>query len=135
MLTQYQNTVILTTLCSTKAPEAKIATHASPFNSIPIPPLYTLPRSSHFPKIFCNDILDPNWELPIFCVALDGCPTRMTCGNLSSFVRRTCPIHLNLFLIVTLDSDIGPIFGVNLLFEIQSDDQNNQWTGFSLENI
>ena len=63
---------------------------------------------------------DPNRERPAFCLALEGSPNRTIFGNLSSFICRTCPNHLNLSLIIALESGIEPHFSYNLLFKTLS---------------
>ena len=56
-----------------------------------------------------------------FCVATVGWPKRTIVDNLSSFICRTWPSHLNLFFfIIALKSGIEPHFSYNLLFEIRS---------------
>ena len=59
----------------------------------------------------------PRQGRPAFRVAPDEWPIL---GNLSSFIRRTWPSHLNLYFIVALESGIEPHFSYNLLFEIRS---------------
>ena len=58
----------------------------------------------------------PRRGRPAFRLALDGWPKRTNFSNLSSFIRITCPNHLNL----TLESGIEPHFSYSLLFEIRS---------------
>ena len=41
-------------------------------------------------------------------------------GNLSSFIRRTCPNHLNLSFIIALESRNEPHFSYNPLFQMRS---------------
>ena len=62
----------------------------------------------------------PRQGRPAFLLALDGWPKRTIFGNLSSFIRRTWPSHLNLSFIIALESGIEPHFSYNLLFEIRS---------------
>ena len=57
---------------------------------------------------------------PVFCLALNGWPRRTIFGILSSFVRRTCPSHLNLSFIIAVESGTEPHFLNSLLFEIRS---------------
>ena len=47
---------------------------------------------------------------PTFRLALAGWLKRIIFSNLSPFIRRTCPSHLNLFLIIDLESEIEPHF-------------------------
>ena len=61
----------------------------------------------------------PRQGRPTFRVALDGWPKRTIFGNLSSFIRRTWPSHLNLYFILAPESGIEPHFSYNLLFEIR----------------
>jgi hypothetical protein len=53
-------------------------------------------------------------------LTLDSWPTRTILGNLSSFIHRMCPSHLNLSLIIALESGIEPHFVYSLLFDIRS---------------
>ena len=62
----------------------------------------------------------PRQGRPAFRVAPDGWPKRTIFGNLSSFIRRTWPSHLNLSFIIAPESGIEPHFSYNLLFEIRS---------------
>ena len=62
----------------------------------------------------------PRQGRPAFRVAPDGWPKRTLFGNLSSFIRRTWPSHLNLSFIIAPESGIEPHFSYNLLFEIRS---------------
>ena len=62
----------------------------------------------------------PKGGRPDFHGAPDGWPKRTIFGNLSSFIRRTWPSHLNLSFIIALYSGIEPHFSCNLLFEIRS---------------
>ena len=62
----------------------------------------------------------PRQGRPAFRVAPDGWPKRTILGNLSSFIRRTWPRHLNLSFIIAPESGIEPHFSYNLLFEIRS---------------
>ena len=55
-----------------------------------------------------------------FRLALNGWPKRTILGNLSSFIRKTCPSHLNLSFIIALESGIEPHYSYSLLFEIRS---------------
>ena len=61
-----------------------------------------------------------NQGQPPFCLALDGWPAKTLFGNLSSFIRRTCPVHLNFSLITARESLIEPHFSYSLLLEIRS---------------
>ena len=62
----------------------------------------------------------PNQGRSVFCLALDGWPKRTIFGNLSSFICRSCPSHLNLYFVIALESGIEPHFSYSLLFEIWS---------------
>ena len=62
----------------------------------------------------------PRQGRPAFRVAPDGWPKRTIFGNMSSFIRRTWPSHLNLSFIIAPESRIEPHFSYNLLFEIRS---------------
>ena len=62
----------------------------------------------------------PNRGRPAIRLALDGSPKRTIFGNLSSFIHRTCPWHLNLSLIIVIESEIEPQFLYSLLFELRS---------------
>ena len=62
----------------------------------------------------------PNHGRPVFCLPLDGWPTRTIFGNLSSFIHRTCLSHFKLSPIVVLETGIEPHFSHSLLFEIRS---------------
>ena len=62
----------------------------------------------------------PRQGQPAFFVAPDGWPKRTIFGNLSSFICRMWPSHLNLSSIIAPESRIEPHFSYNLLFEIQS---------------
>jgi len=61
----------------------------------------------------------PVWGRPAFHLALDGWPTWTIISNLSSFIRRKCPSHLNFSLIVALESMIEPCFSYSLFFEVR----------------
>ena len=62
----------------------------------------------------------PRQGRPAFRVAPDGWPKRTIFSNLSSFIRRTWPSHLNLSFIIAPESGIEPHFSYSLLFEIRS---------------
>ena len=62
----------------------------------------------------------PRRGRPAFRVAPDGWPKKTIFGNLSSFIRRTWPSHLNLSFIIALERGIESHFSYNLLFEIRS---------------
>ena len=70
----------------------------------------------------------PNRGRPAFRLILDSWPKRTIFSSLSSFIRKACPNHLNLSLIIVIESGIEPHFSHILLFEIrsvsQSDTQN-----------
>ena len=112
--------LLLTTNRSNKPPEANTAAHAPPSQSLQCLPLYTLPGSSNFSEILFMTSSHPNRGRPALRLALDGWPKRTIFGNFSSFIRGTCPGHLNLYLIIALDSGIEPHFSYWLLFEIRS---------------
>ena len=111
--------------CSTTPPASNTATHAPPpISSIKgslHPSLFTpfqdIPIS--FKSLFMTSS-QPRRGRPAFRVAPDGWPKRTIFGNLSSFVCRTWPSHLNLSFIISLDSGIEPHFSYKLLFEIRS---------------
>ena len=52
----------------------------------------------------------PDRGRPAFLLVLDGWPIRTIFGNLSSFIRRTCPNHLTLSFIIALESGIETHF-------------------------
>jgi hypothetical protein len=109
----------------TKPPEANTATYAPPLpQSIKSLPLYTLPRSSHFPQISSCNILplfSSHWgRRPTFLLTLDGWMKRTILGNLPSFIRRTSPSHLILSCIIAIESGIETHFSNSLLFKIRS---------------
>ena len=83
-------------------------------------PLYTIPRSSRLPQIFLMTFSHPIRKRPVLRSALDGWPISVIFGSLLSFIGRTCPSVLNLFLIIALVSRVEPYFSHSLLFEIQS---------------
>ena len=62
----------------------------------------------------------PSWRLYAFCLALDGSLKITVLGNVSSFFHRTCPSHLNLFLIIALEKGIGSHFSYSFLIQIRS---------------
>ena len=62
----------------------------------------------------------PRQGWPAFRLTADGWPKRTIFGNLSSFIRRTWPNHLNLSFIIALESRIEPHITYSLLFEIRS---------------
>ena len=57
---------------------------------------------------------------PTFRLVLYAWPKRTICGNLTSFIYRTCPRHLNLSVIIALKCWFEPHFLYSLLFEIRS---------------
>ena len=62
----------------------------------------------------------PNRGRLAFYLSLHGWPKWTIFGNLSSFIRWTCPSHLNLSLITALKSWIEPRFPYSLPFEMRS---------------
>ena len=71
-------------------------------------------------QLFFMTSFHPRRGRPTFRLVLDGWPERTIFGNLSSLFRRTCPSHLNLSLIVALESGIESYFSYSLLFKIRS---------------
>ena len=100
-----------TTHCSTKLPEGNTATHAS-----------AVPQSIH------TLLFTPSSEVPIsltlflmtsfhsirgrlvFCSVPDGWQRGTIFGNLTSFIRKRCPSHLNISFFITLRSGMEPYF-------------------------
>ena len=62
----------------------------------------------------------PNRGRPDFRLALDCWPKRTIFGNLSSFIHRTGPSHLNHSHIIALETGLEPHFSYSQLFEIRS---------------
>jgi len=62
----------------------------------------------------------PRRRRPAFRLTLYGWQKRKIFGNLSSFIRRTWPSHLNLSFIIALESEIEPHSLQSLLFELRA---------------
>ena len=71
-------------------------------------------------KRFCHLKFKDNWERTALRLALDGWLKMTIFGNLSSFIRRRGPSHLNLYLLIALESEIEEHFSHSLLFDIRS---------------
>jgi len=83
--------------------------------------LFTPSQEVHIPfNYFLTTSSHPKRGRPAFCWALDGWPKRTIFGNLSSFICRMCPSHLNLSPILALEIRIEPQLLCNLLLEIHS---------------
>ena len=112
--------LLTTTHCSTKPPKASTAPDCPPHSNLFNASLST--PSGEFPISLKSFLVSsqPNWGRAAFPLALDVWPKGTIFGNMSSFVSRTGPSHLNLSLIVALESGIEPPFSYSLLFEKQS---------------
>jgi hypothetical protein len=67
--------------------------------------------------MFLYDILSPLLQTTYFPLS---CIRWTKKGNLSCFIRRTCPSHLNPSLIIALENKIEPQFSHSLLFDKRS---------------
>ena len=66
-------------------------------------PIYSKPLSLHLPRKF--------WQgQPAFHFSLEGWLRRTIFGNMSSFIGKTWPSHLNLSVTIALESGIEPHF-------------------------
>ena len=86
-------------------------------------PIYSLhpPRKFPFPLNISFMVSSHSRRgRPAFHLTLDDWSKRTIFGNLTSFIRRTCPSHLNLSFITALEIGIEPHFSYILLFEIRS---------------
>ena len=63
----------------------------------------------------------PRQGRPAFPVAPDGWPKRIIFGNVSSFIRRTLPSHLNLSFIIAPESGIEPHFSKTEVMKLKTE--------------
>ena len=112
--------LLLRTHYSNKPPETNKAIHTPPssqsIKSLFMPSIDVSISLKSFFVIYYH----PNCRRPVFCLALNSCWKGTIFCNLSSFICRTCPSHLNLSLNVVFKSRIEPHFPLSLLFEIWS---------------
>ena len=117
--------ILLTTHSNTKLPYLQLTPtqlhllllHSNLFRVSLFTPSLEVPMSF---KSFFMIFSHARQGQPPFYLALDGWLKRTIFGNLSTFICRMCPNHLNLSFIIALESGTEPHFSYSLLFVIRS---------------
>jgi len=109
------------TQCKTESNEANPATQAPHFSLSIQSLLFTFSQEASISlKFLLMTSSHPNQGRHVLCLALGGRPIGKFFGYLSSVMCRVCPSHLNIYLIINLESGIESNFSYNLLFEVRS---------------